>query len=239
MANPSGKYILGSDLDFLNIEIKTIKAFEGYLINPYQYKIKNIKTSANALFNEFNGYIDGLRLEDCGYTPSSDLCILYKENVDGRGIIKNIQMKNCNIEINEECTEKIKIKLGSSSFISKCLFEGTIISKNAPIEFYFYGSESREEESFKSSMIKNSYCILEAANAKSLKYILPGCFMYSTYHVLTGTVELVYCAFRHMSIENLKNKGLVLNVWAPDTVMENYIIFQELTHEEGRFPYLS
>lgn len=257
-------------MDFSSIEVKTVKEFKGYLINPYHYKIKNIRNFSNALFDKFNGYIDGLQLEDCSYTPSTDLCILYNENVEDSGIIKNIQMKNCNIEVSEDCTETVKIKLGSNSFISKCSFEGMVISKNAPVEFYFYGKESKNEESIEPSMIKNSYCILEATDAKSLKYILPVSFMYSTYHVLSGTVELdcwtlktldnrkfnycnvnnieppftsenkdFYSAFQYMSIENMKNKGLVLDIWAPDTVMESYRIFQEFTHEEGRLPYLS
>lgn len=62
--NPYGRFILGNDLDFTGVELQ-ITGFKGVLINPYQYKMKNIKADYPLLGTNSGAYYDGLNIENC------------------------------------------------------------------------------------------------------------------------------------------------------------------------------
>ncbi len=127
--NPCGKFMIGNDLDFHNVEYKRIEFFRGILINPYQYKIKNITSTDSFLFRPRGAFIEGLNLENCSFLKDNrSYSILMYEPLD---LTMYTILKNSNIDL---IVDNGYPRLGLSDF-------GLLI-KNTEINYHIFTTDT-------------------------------------------------------------------------------------------------
>lgn len=132
--NPNGKYILNNDIDFAEIQYTPIE-FNGILINPNNYKIKNINYDTindediSSLFyvsNSSNLVLLGLKFKNIIINSNNNLHVAIFNAKGGKGYVRDFNCEDYIVNILSSNDDKIYVNTNRVSNLIDINFDITI-----------------------------------------------------------------------------------------------------------------
>lgn len=252
--NPQGRFILNADLDYQNQAFTPVSQFEGILINPHRFKIKNCIFETQAQQYRIFGtgqqaFIEGIRFENCKVKINDTHInsIAVYQSSSGTATLKNIHFSDIAIDTSDYTGKALSVSFFESGSEAYQYLVNCSVELNQTIAFAeevkFFELKVFSEINYS----KNCYTVLDiTTNTDTEIYCFHQARALNSYCVVLGNSKAYTNFYGDDSIFAYGTEAGIWETQNPETLDlealksgQKIAGLDEYVFEPGRYPYIA